>query len=593
LTVGFNRTDFALPAGATLHGLIAEQMARTPSTIAVRHGELTLTYRELSERAARCAAGLRVAGVVPGDLIGVCLDRGLDLLPVLLGILAAGGAYVPLDPAFPAARLALMVEDARMRVVVAEPATDVHLPPGDYPRLHAATLLAATGDPTPTRPVRGDDLAYVLFTSGSTGRPKGVQLEHGNLINFLAAMPCLIPALGSGCTVLAITTLSFDISVLELFLPLAMGGTVVMAGRDEARDPRRIADLVRHHAVDVVQATPATWRMLADAGLADLPVVKISGGEPLPPELARALLGGGRGLWNVYGPTETTVWSTVEAVTAVDGAPSVGRPIANTRIYVLDAARRLVPIGVRGEVYIGGLGVARGYLGRDDLTAERFLPDPFHPGSRMYRTGDVGWMMADGRLQLSGRGDHQVKIRGFRIELGDIESALVALPMIARAVVMARDDGAGDRRLAAYCVATNGVQPTAGELRAALAERLPGYMVPNSFTWLDALPLTPNGKIDRNALPAPETAAPAGAVPEPPANPAEAALAGIIASVLALPAVGRSDNFYDLGGHSLLSLKVVDRVAAELGWTMHPGELMRQTVAQIAAHHAQHAAAAR
>src|SRR6185295_900888 len=371
--------------------------------------------------------------------------------------------------------------------------------------------------------VGADNAAYVIYTSGSTGRPKGVQISHGALTNFLASM-AEMPGIGAEDRLLAVTSLSFDIAGLELYLPLMVGGRVVLASREEAADGRRLQEMISESGITVLQATPATWRLLLESGWQGGEGLKaLCGGEALSPVLAASLLERVGSLWNVYGPTETTVWSTVEEIRS-EGPVSIGRPIANTEAYVLDGSGQPSPVGVPGELLLGGAGLARGYLARPELTAERFVPDPFGaPGSRLYRTGDLARYRTDGTLECLGRIDHQVKVRGFRIELGEIETALGNHPEVAAAVVVAPEETTGERRLVAYVVPREGAggEPLTRDLRAAVRRSLPEHMVPTVWVQLAALPLTPNGKVDRRALPAPEAAAPEAGAFTPPRTPAE------------------------------------------------------------------------
>ncbi|HLE84841.1 MAG TPA: amino acid adenylation domain-containing protein, partial [Thermoanaerobaculia bacterium] len=458
----------------------------------------------------------------------------------------------------------------------------------DWPRIAAAAPGGAAAEPEETGPPAGgpDQLAYVIYTSGSTGRPKGVQIQHRSVVSFLLSM-ARRPGFGAGDTLLAVTTLSFDIAGLELFLPLVTGGRVVVASRETAQAGELLLARIAEEAPTVMQATPATWRLLLDAGWPGPPPAKLlCGGEALPRELADRLLAKGVELWNMYGPTEATIWSSVLQVAAGAEAVPVGGPIANTGLYVLDAALRPVPVGVPGELAIGGLGLARGYLGRPELTAERFLPDPFtrREGGRMYRTGDLVHWRPDGTLAFLGRIDHQVKVRGFRIELGEIEAVLAAHPAVAQAVVIVREDRPGDKRLAAYLVARPGAEaPAVAALRAHLKERLPDYMVPPIFITLDELPLTPNGKVDRKALPAPDRNRPElGEEYVAPRNPTEAALAAIWAETLGLERIGVHDDFFELGGDSLMVIRVVSKANKDgLGVTTKQ-LFQNRTIAELA-----------
>jgi amino acid adenylation domain-containing protein len=490
----------------------------------------------------------------------VSLNRSVELMVALLGVLKTGAAYVPIDPAFPADRVAFMVADADLSVLLTERACL-----GEEPVGSARVICVDDPEMFDTQPVSAvpnlsgpEDLAYVIYTSGSTGRPKGVQIPHRAVVNFLTAM-AETPGLTAPDVLVSVTTLSFDIAGLELFLPLTVGARVVIATRAEAVDGTRLGALLDASGATVLQATPATWRLLLDANWAGRPDLRMfCGGEPLPADLARSLHGCGAELWNLYGPTETTIWSTGARI-AEGEAITIGRPIANTEIHLLSPQMQPVPIGAVAELYIAGEGLAHGYLRRPDLTAERFVPHPFSDevGARLYRTGDLARYLPDGRLQCLGRVDHQVKLRGFRIELGEIEAALSADPALRGAVVHVHEDASGDRRLVGYVIPADGARPTIPELRARLKETLPEYMVPSVFEFMTAFPLTPNGKVDRNALPAP-----AGGRSELAADyvtardPIEQKVAAVWQEVLGIPRVGVKDNFFDLGGHSLLLVKV-------------------------------------
>ncbi len=558
---------------STLHGAVFEQAARSPDAVAVEGGGESLTYSELIGRSRALARWLRAEGVGSETLVGIFMDRSPRLLVALLGVLEAGGAYLPLDPSFPAARLAYMVEHSAAPVILTESARLGEVPAG--PRAVALdaewpAVEAATGeDPPPARP---EQLAYVIYTSGSTGLPKGVAIQHGSAANFLRAMADR-PGLDANDRLLAVTTLSFDISVLELFLPLTVGARTVIATKEVAGDGEKLLEAIRAGGVTVMQATPATWQLLLETREdAELPPRVLCGGEALPRELASRLLERADSLVNLYGPTEATVWATLEEVTPSSRAVSIGRPIGNLRVFVLDAHLQPVAAGVPGDLYIGGAGVARGYLGRPELTADRFVPDPFagreapgRPGDRLYRTGDQACWLADGRLEFLGRDDHQVKVRGFRIELGEIESVLTEHPAVREAVVVARPDPRGETQIVGYLV-PKGERPGVAELRAHLHERLPDYMVPNAWVYLDAFPLTPNRKIDRRALPAPDLDRPDLESPfAAPAGELEERLAALWRSVLDIDRVGRDDNFFELGGHSLLMVRLNGRVRRELG----------------------------
>jgi amino acid adenylation domain-containing protein len=550
----------------TVPALVAAQAARTPDAPAVSGTGITLTYAALDRRSNQVAQRLRAAGVTQGQRVGVCVDRTPDMVAALWGVWKAGAAYVPMDPLFPAERLDYMARDAAVTAILTDAASR-----GAVPASTAATVLALDDGQTwagvseaPLAPTAGGgDVAYVIYTSGSTGWPKGVAVPHRAVVNFLESM-AQTPGFGASDVLVAVTTLSFDIAGLELWLPLTVGARVEVATREEASDGRLLQSRLAQSGATVLQATPATWRLLLDAGWrASAGLRMFCGGEGLPRELADRLVADGAELWNLYGPTETTIWSTAERVSHDGAAITIGRAIGNTQVYVLDRAGQRVPIGVLGELYIGGTGVAHGYHGRPELTADKFVPDAFSgvPGARLYRTGDVARWLPDGRLQCLGRIDHQVKVRGFRIELGEIEAALAAQPGIRQAVVTVHPDTSGEHRLVAYAVGDGTEPPVVSDLRAALKGRLPDYMVPSVFQFLDALPLTPNGKIDRKALPAPDGARPRlDANYIVPRTALEHSIAAVWQEVLGVTTVGVFDNFFDLGGHSLLLVKAHARL---------------------------------
>jgi amino acid adenylation domain-containing protein len=584
--------DTTVPLAETpVPRLVEAEAARTPEAIAVRFQERRLTYRDLNRSANRLARHLRRHGVGPDVLVGVFVERSLEMLVAVLAVMKAGGAYVPLDPAYPPDRLEFMLQDGRIGLVVTQEALrDGLAMPGEVRTVcldrDASLVARELEDDLETAPA-AHDLAYVIYTSGSTGRPKGVQIEHRSLANVLGAFRHVVDA-GPRDVLVAVTTLSFDIAGLELMLPLVTGGQLVIADRDTAADPAKLMGVFADAGATMVQATPATWRMLLEGGWQRAEGLRVlCGGEALPADLAARLVATGATVWNVYGPTETTIWSTVQRVAAGRGAVPIGRPIANTRLYVLDAAGEPVPVGVPGELHIGGAGVARGYLHRSELTAEKFVADRFSPdpASRLYRTGDVVRYRADGALEFLGRADHQVKVRGFRIELGEIESVLSGYPAVAEAVVVAREDRPGDRYLAGY-LRSAGAAPSIAELRAFLKERLPDYMVPSTFTVLDAFPLTPNGKVDRRRLPAPEERRTAARVAFlAPRDEIERSIAGVWRDVLRLDEVGVDDNFFDLGGHSLLLVQVQAKLREALGREIAIVEMFQYpTIGAMASH---------
>ncbi len=565
----WSRTESASPRHCCVHELVEEQAERTPDDVAVTVGSHRLTYRELNRRANQVAHRVRELGAGPDALVGICLDRSPDLIAAVLGVLKAGAAYLPLDPEYPAERLAFMVQDAGARVLLTGSLLQERLP------VHGATVvcldddlaLDATSAETPPRANAPQDLAYVLYTSGSTGKPKGVEICHQAVVNVLMSM-LRRPGLTREDRLLAVTSLSFDISVVEMLLPLITGAEVVMVGREVAADGIALLNALVESRATVMQATPATWRLLLEAGWKpdwrgrDRFTV-ITGGEALSRELADRLLERASTVWNGYGPTETTIYSTGEAIDAVAGRVAIGRPIDNTRVYVVDHLLQPVPIGVPGELLIGGTGLARGYLARPELTAERFIPDPFggETGARLYRTGDLVRFRADGRTEFLNRIDQQVKIRGLRVELGEIEAVLTGHPAVREAVVVPRDYGPNDKQLDAYLVAQPGRAAPSEELRAFAKRSLPDYMVPSTYVFLDRLPLTPNGKVDRRALP--DVRGDRGEQPRPfvaPATPMEQVIATMFSDVLGIKSIGIHENFFDLGGHSLQGTQVIARV---------------------------------
>jgi amino acid adenylation domain-containing protein len=565
--VEWNSTRKSYPKDKTIHALIEEQAERAPGDVAVVFEDNALTYAQLNREANRLAWRLRENGVGPGMYVGICVERSLEMIVGVLGILKAGAAYVPMDPGYPAERLEYFAADTRMSVVVADSKSVAGLNLGQVKILNVELASQESGIPT-SRDLNlplgagATDLAYVIYTSGSTGKPKGVQITHRAVVNFLYSMR-YAPGMHKTDVLLSVTTLSFDIAGLELFLPLIAGARVVIVSREKALDGTELMKLLEESRATLMQATPSTWRMLLDAGWKGDPDFKaLCGGEPLPVKLAEQLLLRGIDLWNMYGPTETTIWSSLKCIDRADQI-SIGRPIANTQMYVLNAALEPMPIGVAGELYIGGDGVARGYLNRPELVAERFIPNPFtaEPGARMYKTGDVARFLSDGEIQCLGRSDHQVKIRGHRIELGEIETVLGRHPAIGENAVVATDDPSGTKRLVAYLVPKPGQSPKVSDLRGYVEKSLPEYMVPSLFVFLDAFPLTPNGKIDRKALPAPDLVRPENdAAFVAPRNDVERIIAQIMAEVLNLPRVGVHDNFFELGGHSLLIFQVISRV---------------------------------
>ena len=565
------------------------KVAQQPSSPAVSFEGATLTYGELNARANQLARRLQAMGVGEGGVVAVCLPRSVDLAIALLGVQKSGGAYVPLDPDFPAERLSYMLADsgATVLVTVHEGVHGVELPEGIRvldQRAEAAALAAMGSEDLPDA-AQPQHPAYVIYTSGSTGRPKGVVVSHSNLLNFLESMQ-REPGLTAQDVLAAVTTISFDIAGLELYLPWLIGARVEMVSRETAVDGVALAAVLEQSAATVLQATPATWRLLLEAGWRGARGFKaLCGGEPLPRSLADALLERVGELWNLYGPTETTIWSTLERIEPGASSISIGRPIANTQVHVLDGAGQLAPIGVPGELWIGGAGVALGYHRRAELTAERFTADRFSgkPGARLYRTGDLGRWRADGRLEHLGRLDNQVKIRGFRIELGEIEAVTAEHEAVEQVVVLARDFGPDDKRLVAYVSLRNGKRLTSTELRSHLRQALPEYMIPQLLVEVEKMPLTPNGKLDRLALPDPIASPAATRALVPPRTENEHRLAGIWSKALGVRAIGVDSNFFDLGGHSLLAMQVIFQIQESFGVRLNPRDLIMNSLQQLAA----------
>lgn len=539
-----------------LHELFESMAAQYPHSIAVIYGKEDLTYCELNEWSNQLARHLQKVGVKPGDMVGLFMERSLEMLVGLLGVLKAGAAFIPMDPSFPRERLGFMVEESGLEVIVSQKSLQ-----DQFPEIQGEIILLDRDNIVVSREktenlnqkVEPSNLAYVIFTSGSTGRPKGVQVPHKAVVNFLGSM-AKKPGMGERDVLLAVTTFSFDISILELFLPVTVGGTVVVAGKTDQIDGYRLAEIISKHSVTVMQATPSTWRLLFEcswSGKEDLKA--LCGGEALPPDLAERLAGCCGELWNMYGPTETTIWSTIGRIEKEEEIISIGRPIDNTEIYILDTHHQPVPVGVSGDLYIGGLGLSYGYLNRPDLTEKVFHPHPFidQPGAQIYCTGDIARYLPDGRIICMGRKDHQVKLRGYRIELGEIEAALNRSTAVTSATVMIREDHGDDMQLVAYLVQSEDNETLdSGQLKSYLKRSLPDYMIPSMFVFLEKMPLTPNGKIDRKGLPAPHKNR-TSEKPEHLEGEAEKIIAGIWKKVLNLNQVGIHDNFFDLGGHSM------------------------------------------
>ncbi|AVT99226.1 non-ribosomal peptide synthetase [Xanthomonas oryzae] len=601
----FNGREVALAGPAFLQQHFEHHAQRTPHATALVDGDMEVRYAELDARANPLAHHLSAMGVGPDVRVAVCLPRGIDLVVALLAVLKAGGTYVPLDPVYPPERLAYMLHDSAPRCMLTHTSLAAWVTDSALARVYLdqadAWAMQPKHSPDPVAlGLSPQHLAYVIYTSGSTGQPKGVMVSHHALMHFLSALQRQLP-LTPKDRLLAVTTICFDIAGLELFAPLTQGACVVMAGGPSIQDPPYWRALVDQHAISVLQATPAFWQMLLDAGWHSRPHLRLlCGGEALSHDLAQRLIAGGGQLCNLYGPTEATIWASLYPVLGTEAGSVVplGRPLANHRMRLLDTYQRLVPLGVTGELCIAGPQLARGYLDRADLTAERFVPDPFaeQPGQRMYKTGDLARWRADGVLEYLGRNDDQVKIRGFRIELGEIETALRACEGVREAVVVAREDRPGDKRLVAYLVSDaapvndTGVL-SADRLRSQLARSLPEYMLPAAYVRLDALPLTANGKVDRRALPAPDQADLGHAAHVAPQGPLEQTLAQVWSDLLGIGQIGRHDSFFALGGHSLLAVRLLSRIRSDLGLELSLAALFAQPRLADLAHALEHAAA--
>ncbi len=563
LLVDWNATERDYPLDRSVSALFEDRVLSAEDAPAVVYEEQTFSYGELNRRANQLAHYLQSQGVGPGSIVGICIERNQEMIVGLLATLKAGGAYLPLDPGYPLERLSFMLQDSGAEILLSGSGLPAGLATTDtrvVSMAQDAAAIAAEPDENLASAAGADDLAYVIYTSGSTGRPKGVQISHHALANFLQAM-AHEPGLDQTDTLLAVTTLSFDIAGLELYLPLVQGARLVLASRAQAADGEALTELLAQQGVTVMQATPATWRILLETGWSGSSTLKIlCGGEALPRDLAAALLPRCGELWNLYGPTETTIWSTRFRVQEAGAPVLIGRPIENTRIYILDEQLSPVPVGVYGDLYIGGEGLARGYLDRPELTAERFIDDPF-TDARMYRSGDLARYRPDGNIEYLGRSDHQVKLRGFRIELGEIESVLGGHAEISAAVAVIREDNPGNPQLVAYVTGPDEVAFDEALLKDYLLEHLPQYMVPSSIVMLNEWPLLANGKIDRNGLPDPaEHGGAAGEQAIAPRNETERRIAEVWQSLLNVKAVGVSDNFFRLGGHSLLAIRAVNQI---------------------------------
>ena len=545
----------------TLPELFNKQAHITPNADAVICDDKILTYQELQQRSNQIASVLIEQGVAPGSLVGICLDRNVNLLVILLGVIKAGAGYVPLDPEYPVDRLNFMLQDADLQYLISQDNYINRLSDVEHSFL-IDKLLSDSADKVVDDPrvtISGESICYVIYTSGSTGKPKGVMVPHSSVSNFLQSM-AETPGISDSDTLLAVTTLSFDIAVLELYLPIISGAKVVIATRDQVVDGNKLKDLIAQHQVTIMQATPATWRLLCDTDWQGNNKFRIlCGGEALPRDLCSDLLSRSGQLWNMYGPTETTVWSTCHLISSDDKLPLIGNAIANTNLYVLDEFYNVVPDGISGELYIGGKGVTLGYLNREPLTRERFLHLDITDNDLLYRTGDKVRFNSGGNLEYLGRLDNQIKLRGYRIELGEIESAIRQHDSVKDCALAVQEISAGDERLVGFIVASE-QSIDFKQIRDFLSQTLPAYMIPLHFMQVSTLPNTPNGKLDRKALPEFEFSGNEQSTFSEARTPTERLLVPIWKDVLKLDAVSIEDNFFDLGGHSLLIAKVIQKV---------------------------------
>jgi amino acid adenylation domain-containing protein len=565
ILVNWNQTDVNYPKTQCYQQLFAEQAQRTPEATTIICGDAKLSYKELNSRANQVARYLRRLGAGPGNVVGIYVDRTLDMAVGLLGILKAGSAYTPLDPSFPKDRIEYMLEDCNAGLLLTQKELSDNIK--DFSGVKVSidadwNKIAEEDSSDLVIQANSENLAYIIYTSGSTGKPKGVQISHQALNNFLYSM-METPGATPQDTILSVTTMSFDIFGLELFMPLLNGGRVVIAEREDTLDGARLAALVEKHGVTIMQATPSTWRIMLEAGWKGKKGLKIlCGGEAFPKDLIDPLLERCDELWNMYGPTETTIWSTIFRIESSKTPVLVGLPIGNTQTYILDQNLHPLPVGLVGELHIGGDGLSHGYLNRPDLTAEKFIPNPFSkdPAALMYKTGDLARYRSDGMIECLGRVDNQVKLRGFRIELGEIEARIKDIESIKNSVVVIREDHPGDKRLVAYYVARENQKVSITDLTGYLRTKLPEYMVPQQFVSLEKIPLTPNGKVDRKALPKPDGTEVLKRNYVPPQSETEIVVSEIWKQVLKIEKPSIQDNFFELGGHSLLLAQVLNKI---------------------------------
>ncbi|MDB4286020.1 amino acid adenylation domain-containing protein [bacterium] len=581
-----NQTQLDFPRSSCIHQLIEKQVKQTPDAIAIVHDQTQLTYSELNRRANSLARHLQELGVRPEIRVGVLMKKSTEIVEALLGILKAGGVYVPIHISSPPERIQFMLEDADAQVFV------TNIDPGPLDNFKGSIVNLKDGNHSsqsdvtnPQTLVNSDNLAYIIYTSGSTGKPKGVMMNHYSLVNFFWSMRNS-PGMDQDAVVLALASISFDISTLEIFLPLMVGAKVVVASEEMTTNPLLIGETINLHHINIMQATPATWQLLLDTGWTGKPGLKaLCGGEAITRRMADQLLGRVGSLWNMYGPTETTVWSSISQIEKGDAPITIGQPIGNMQMYILDRYLQPVPVGVIGELHIAGDGLARAYFNRPQLTREKFIPNPFSskPGARLYKTGDLARFLPNYGKEILGRIDDQVKVQGHRMELGEITTVLMQHPSVNEGTVITRTETSGEKRLLAYFVSKHGPPPNAGELREFLGKKLPVYMIPAFFISMDGFPLTPNGKIDRKSLPIPEDIRQLSGYIAP-RNEEEKIMATIWENVLDIEQVGIHDNFFDLGGASIQSIQLVAK-ANMYGYRINVGSIFEyQTIFELAEH---------
>ena len=594
LLQNWKNSDHPYPSEQTIATLFATQAEQTPNAIALIFHDQQISYAALNAQANQLAHYLQTLGVSTETLVALCVERSASMVVALLGILKAGGVYIPLDPTYPDERLAFMLHDCGANFLVTETHLTAQLPQTIAVQTicldSEAPQIAQMRQTTPPCPAKPHNLAYIIYTSGSTGKPKGVMISHQAVVNFLYSMR-IQPGINATDKLLAVTTISFDIAVLELYLPISVGATIVLADTATAKDGTQLLELIEREQITVMQATPTTWRLLLASGWDNTPQLTqlkaLCGGEALAPSLSAQICTKTKALWNMYGPTETTVWSAIHAIHTASPTTNtvepLGYPIANTEILILDQANNPVPIGVPGELHIGGDGLARGYLNRSELTAAKFITHPWDGTARLYKTGDRARYLSNGTIAYLGRMDQQVKMRGFRIELGEIEAVLASHPAILENAVTIYIDEHNDQHLAAYLVGKEHAEFDSTTLRAFLKQHVPDYMLPTLWTTLTKMPVTPNGKINRQALPAPQPKTQNTAHASLPRDAMELQLTSIWENVLNINAIGIHDDFFDLGGHSLIAVRLMAKIAQQFAQNLPLTTLFQgPTIAQLA-----------